>query len=126
MAGVRWCPMKTAPCVAAFLRIDKHGTLLSKHFKRALMRSHARLTYEQVQAARDGRADETTAPLCDNVIASLYGAFAVLNAARERRGALELDMEERRILLGRRRQRHGRCAACALWTVISLLKSSWS
>ncbi len=97
-----WCSLKPneeRPCLVAHLKIDKSGALLSKRFKRALMRSHARLTYEQVQAARDGVPDEMTAPLLDSVIAPLYAAFAILVKAREERGALELDATERRIIL---------------------------
>jgi ribonuclease R len=68
-------------------------------FERALMRSAARLTYTQVQAAADGLADDRTRPLLDTVIRPLYGAFGALATARERRGTLELDIPERRILL---------------------------
>ena len=97
-----WCslrPHEDRPCLVAHLRIDNAGNLLSKRFKRAMMRSHARLTYNQVQAAQDGNPDEMTAQLMDNVIKPLYDAFAVLLAAREERGALELDLPERRVIL---------------------------
>lgn len=98
-----WCslrPNEDRPCLVAHLRVDAGGNLLSKRFKRALMRSQARLTYEQVQIARDGSPDEMTAPLMDTVIAPLYGAFDILVKAREERGALELDLPERQVFLG--------------------------
>ena len=97
-----WCslrPGEDRPCVVAHLRIDSDGNLLSKRFKRAMMHSKARLTYEQVQAAHDGQADEMTAPLMDEVIKPLYGAFEILDRARTARGALEIDMPERRAVL---------------------------
>lgn len=97
-----WCSLKPdeeRPCLVAHLKIDKTGALLAKRFKRALMRSHARLTYEQVQAAQDGAPDEMTTPLLDSVIAPLYAAFAILVTAREERGALELEGTERKIVL---------------------------
>ena len=97
-----WCslrPNEDRPCLVAHLRIDESGNLLSKRFKRAMMRSHARLTYNQVQAAKDGAPDDTTSPLMDSVIQPLYDAYAVLLAAREERGALELDLPERRVIL---------------------------
>ena len=97
-----WCSLKPdeeRPCLVAHLKIDKTGALLAKRFKRALMRSHARLTYEQVQAAQDGAPDEMTTPLLDSVIAPLYAAFAILVTAREERGALELEGTERKIIL---------------------------
>ncbi|MEE8187623.1 MAG: ribonuclease R [Kiloniellales bacterium] len=97
-----WCslnPREERPCLTAELWIDAKGKPLRHRFARALMRSAARLTYEQVQAARDGRPDETTEPLMAPVVEPLYGAFGALLAARERRGTLDLDLPERRILL---------------------------
>ncbi len=98
-----WCslrPNEDRPCVVAHLRIDAHGQLVSKRFKRALMRSVARLTYEQVQNAYDGDPDEQTAPLVATVITPLYGAFSLLEQARKLRGALDLELPERRVILG--------------------------
>ncbi|MFC5353912.1 ribonuclease R [Azospirillum himalayense] len=95
-------PHEDRACVAAHLWIDRHGALLRHRFVRGLMRSAARLTYEQVQAARDGAPDEATAPLLETVIAPLYGAYARLWAARQRRGTLELDLPERRVRLDER------------------------
>ncbi len=92
-------PGEDRGCLAVHLRIGPDGALHGHRFVRALMRSAARLTYEQVQAAHDGRADETTAPLLDPVIRPLYGAFRALWAAREARGTLELDLPERRVRL---------------------------
>ena len=97
-----WCslrPHEDRGCLAAEMRIDKHGRLLDKHFRRGLMRSHARLTYEQVQAARDGKPDETTAPLVNAVIDPLFDAFAALLRHRESRGTLDLDIPETEVLV---------------------------
>ena len=90
-------PDEDRACMAAFLRIDRDGKLVDHRFERALMRSAARLTYTQVQEAVDGRPDDTTAPLLDPVIRPLYGAFRVLDAARQARQALEIDLPERRV-----------------------------
>jgi ribonuclease R len=65
-----------------------------------MMRSAARLTYRQVQATRDGIRDTATAKLADGVIAPLYGAYQALARARRTRGVLELDVAERRVLIG--------------------------
>jgi ribonuclease R len=97
-----WCslrPNEDRACMAAELWIDAGGNLLKHRFLRGLMRSSARLTYEQVQAARDGRPDEATKPLLQTVIAPLYGAFGSLLRARRERGTLDLDLIERRVLL---------------------------
>lgn len=92
-------PHEDRACLAAHLWINGGGTLVRYKFARGLMHSKARLTYEQVQAAKDGITDDLTAPLMDDVINPLYDAFAVLKMARERRGALELDLPERKIIL---------------------------
>ena len=41
--------------LVAKMRIDQNGALLSQTFLRAVIRSHASLSYETVQAARDGQ-----------------------------------------------------------------------
>lgn len=92
-------PNEDRACFAVHLWIDRHGALLRHQFVRGLMRSAARLTYEQVQTARDGAPDEVTAPLLDPVLRPLYGAFACLWAARGKRGTLELDLPERKVRL---------------------------
>ncbi len=97
-----WCslmPNEDRPCLAAHLWIGAGGKLRRHRFVRGLMRSHARLTYSQVQAARDGDPDVATVALVDTVVAPLYGAFAALARNRARRGALELEIPERRVRL---------------------------
>jgi ribonuclease R len=86
-------------CFAVRMVFDKDGRKLQHRFFRALMRSAASLTYEQAQAAIDGRTDEVTAPLLDTVLRPLWGACASLALARTARGPLELDLPERKILL---------------------------
>ena len=64
-----------------------------------MMRSAAKLAYEQAQAAIDGAPDETTAPLLQPVLAPLYAAYDALKRARDERGPLDLDLPERKIML---------------------------
>jgi ribonuclease R len=87
------------PCLAVRMIFDKDGRKQSHRFFRALMRSAASLTYEQAQAAIDGRTDEVTGPLLDTVLRPLWGAYASLVLARTERGPLDLDLPERKILL---------------------------
>lgn len=97
-----WCSLKPnedRPCLAAEMWIDARGKLLRHRFHRALMRSAARLTYDQVQAAADGHPDATTKPLLKDVIRPLYAAFDALEVARKARGTLDLDLTERRVHL---------------------------
>ena len=93
-------PREDRACLAVHMTIGADGRLRKHRFERALMRSVARLTYDQVQAARDGKPDETTAPLVETVLAPLYGAYEALATARKQRGALEIDRPERRVVLG--------------------------
>ena len=98
-----WCslvPREDRPVLVAEMRIDAQGHLKSHRFHRAMMRSAARLTYTRVQRAMDGMPDEEIAPLMDRVVRPLYGAYRVLLAARETRGALDLDLPERQVTLG--------------------------
>jgi len=85
-------------CLAVDLRIDVAGRKRRHRFLRGVMRSVARLTYEEIQAARDGRGDlpSTVSP---ETMAALYGAFDALARARAARGAVELDIREDRIVL---------------------------
>ncbi|TNC94653.1 MAG: ribonuclease R [Stygiobacter sp.] len=95
-----WCslrPDEDRGCLAVRFWLDRDGNKLRHKFMRAMMRSAARLTYHQVQKARDGLTDDLTGPLAGPVIAPLYGAWAALLDARKRRGVLELDIPERKV-----------------------------
>jgi ribonuclease R len=99
-------PGADRPCLAAHLWIDATGRKRRHRFERGVMRSAARLTYDAVQAARDGHlpgdADQlpdTPFPLAPDRLAALYGAFAALDRMRRARGALVLDLPEHRIVL---------------------------
>ncbi len=99
-----WCslnPGEDRPCLAAHMWIDARGTLLRHRFSRASMHSVGRLTYSQVQAARDGAPDDAVKPLMASVITPLYGAYAALAKGRKGRGVLELEMPERRVVVGK-------------------------
>jgi ribonuclease R len=86
-------------CIAVRMVFDKDGRKLKHRFFRALMRSAASVTYEQAQAAIDGRPDEVTRSLLDPVLRPLWGAYASLVLARSERAPLDLDLPERKILL---------------------------
>lgn len=92
-------PKVNRACLAVHMWIDKDANLLRYTFVRALMRSAARLTYEQVEDAHMGKPDETTQPLLQDVIAPLYKAYSLLKHAREKRGALDLDLPERKAVI---------------------------
>ena len=91
-------PGEDRACLAAHLTIDADGSLRGWRFERALMRSAARLTYEGVQQAADGGGDGLPEP-AKAALPALYGVLGALRAARERRGALDLELPEREITL---------------------------
>jgi ribonuclease R len=85
------------PCVALRVVLGADGRKRAHRFTRAMMRSHASLTYEQAQAMADG--GPAPSPAIGAAVAHLYGAFACLWRAREERAPLHLDLPERRIEL---------------------------
>lgn len=92
-------PNEDRACMAFHLWINDNGELTRHKIVRGIMRSHARLIYEQVQAAKDGVIDDMTAPLMKQVINPLYDAYKILDKARQKRGALDLDLPERQIII---------------------------
>ena len=87
------------PAIAVRMIFDAEGRKRSHTFHRILMRSAAKLSYQQAQAAIDGRVDEKTDTLIDGVLKPLWEAYAVLKRGRDKREPLELDLPERKILL---------------------------
>jgi len=87
------------PALAVRMIIGRDGRKRSHTFHRVLMRSAAKLSYEQAQSAMSGRSDEITAPLLDPVLKPLYAAYTALKREREARGPLNLDLPERKIML---------------------------
>ncbi|RDE09808.1 ribonuclease R [Pelagibacterium lacus] len=79
--------------------IDAEGNKKRHSFHRVTMRSAAKLSYQQAQAAIDGRPDDATGPLLEPVLKPLWAAYEALARARDRRGPLALDLPERRIRL---------------------------
>jgi ribonuclease R len=82
------------PCLAVELAFGADGHLIRHRFVRGLMRSAARLTYRQVQDWADRGGEPEHLP-----IAALYDLYRALRAAREQRGALDIDLPERRVHL---------------------------
>ncbi|MEQ1672753.1 MAG: RNB domain-containing ribonuclease, partial [Hyphomicrobium sp.] len=78
---------------------DKNGEKVSQRFMRAMMKSHAKLSYQEAQAAIDGNVSEKCAPLMERALKPLWAAYAAVSKARDKRGPLDLDLPERKILL---------------------------
>ncbi|RJQ46546.1 MAG: ribonuclease R [Gammaproteobacteria bacterium] len=89
-------------CMACEMEIDAKGRIKKHRFFEGVMRSHARLTYDEVAAM----LIEGDAALCANYSAlmphlrELYALYQALRAAREQRGAIDFETTETRIVFG--------------------------
>ncbi|MBF9234074.1 ribonuclease R [Microvirga alba] len=92
-------PHQPRPALAVRMVIGPDGRKKSHAFHRVLMRSAAKLSYQQAQAAIDGHPDDTTAPILDSILKPLWAAFACVKKARDIREPLFLDLPERKIVL---------------------------
>ncbi|WP_084603387.1 ribonuclease R [Devosia enhydra] len=92
-------PGVNRPALALRMVIDAEGHKKSHSFHRVLFRSAGKLAYEQAQAAIDGRPDDVTGPLLETILKPLWAAYESMKRARTRRGPLDLDLPERKIIL---------------------------
>jgi ribonuclease R len=77
--------------MACHLTIDAKGDVTAFRFTRALVRIAEVIAYEDAQARFDAGGDAALTPL--------WGCWAALKAARDRREPLELDLPEQRVML---------------------------
>jgi ribonuclease R len=87
------------PALACFMSFDKQGRKTKHRFERVIMRSAAKLAYEEAQAAIDGRPNDKTSPLLKDVLKPLWEAYGILLKGRNAREPLELDLPERKLIL---------------------------
>jgi ribonuclease R len=87
------------PAMALRMVIDKSGAKKSHSFHRVVIRSAAKLSYQQAQAAIDGHPDDQTGPLLEPVLKPLWAAYGAMHKARLEREPLDLDLPERRVIL---------------------------
>ncbi len=109
--------------LACHLQVARDGQLRSWRFSRARVRIAANIAYEDAQAAIDGdkRVEVASSPcsmpalspvtpeLVDSTLRPLWACWRALYKAREKRGPLELDLPERRVMLDEK----GRIASIA-------------
>ena len=87
------------PALALRMVFSSEGRKIGHKFHRVMIKSAAKLSYQQAQAAIDGNPDDKSGPLLATVLKPLWNAYAVLKRERNRRQPLDLDMPERKILL---------------------------
>jgi len=89
---------KDRACLAVEMVFGKDGRKRNHRFARGLMRSAAKLSYDQAQAAIDGKPDAKTKPLLDPVLKPLWAAYRCVWSAREKRQPLDIDAPEHKII----------------------------
>ena len=85
------------PCLAVELTLNANGAKIKHRFIRGVMRSAAKLAYEDAQAIIDG--GEAPKEISATVHA-LHAAFQARMKERKKRAPLDLDLPERRVVLG--------------------------
>ena len=83
-------------CLVCEMRFDAEGKVTSSRFHEAVMRSHARLTYDQVRRIMEA-GDPVLTERFGHVLSNLqhlHKVFRLLFRRRERRGALDFDSRQ--------------------------------
>jgi ribonuclease R len=86
-------------CLAVRMVFDKQGRKTGHRFVRGLMRSAAKLSYEQAQNAIDGIGDDKGQALLDPILKPLWAGYACLKRGRDARQPLAIESPERQIQL---------------------------
>ncbi len=87
-------------CLAVRMVFDRSGKKRRHEFIRGTMRSAARLTYSRAQHAFDGKPDGQMSDIAKSTLAAIWACYQVLTIERTARDPLDLDLPERRIILG--------------------------
>jgi ribonuclease R len=85
------------------MRVSKHGKLSKTRFYEAVIRSHARLTYDQAWAYLANPAASTDGALTPAIrgsLQTLYAVYEALKVARDARGALDFRGGEVKARIG--------------------------
>ncbi len=88
------------PALAVRMVFGADGRKRSHRFHRIMMRSAAKLSYAEAQAAFDGRPAGHAAAINENVLKPLWEAYRCLARGRDAREPLELVLPERKAIVG--------------------------
>ena len=93
-------------CMVCDMKVNSTGTVTGSRFYDAVMRSHARLIYDDVAAALGGSDADAPKALRPRMpqLRELHSVYQALMKQRSRRGAIELDSQETRIVFGKDRK----------------------
>ena len=92
-------PHEPRPALAVRMIVGPDGRKRSHTFHRVMMRSAAKVSYQQAQDAIEGRPDEVTRPILDPILKPLWAGYECVKRARDAREPLFLDLPERKIVL---------------------------
>jgi ribonuclease R len=84
-------------CLAVEMVFSADGRKKSHRFVRGLMKSAAKLSYGEAQAAFDGAPGPKALPLMDQILNPLWAAYQILKKGRDARAPLALASTEHRI-----------------------------
>jgi ribonuclease R len=89
-------------CLVCEMQITSRGRIKSFDFHEAVMRSHARLTYTKVAGIVIDKDADLSAEYQALVphLEELYGLYKVLRKARDKRGAIDFESTETKIVFG--------------------------
>ena len=87
-------------CLVCDMRVGEDGKVTRSEFVEAVMRSKARLTYSQVGAFLEGRGKNDVPKPLHGLLRNLHSLYSAFAKARQRRGALELDLPATKFRLG--------------------------
>ncbi|MGB9669815.1 MAG: ribonuclease R [Halothiobacillaceae bacterium] len=93
-------------CMVCEMLINREGVIIRSRFYEGVMRSHARMTYTQVAKIlldKDEALRKEYAPIVPH-LESLHGLYGALMEARTRRGAMDFDTTETKIVFGEGRK----------------------
>ena len=91
-------------CMVCDMRISGKGQITSFRFYEGVMRSSARLTYASVGSFLTGDDPDAVPAVVQGPVTELHRLYSVLRSARQRRGAIDFDTEETRIVFGEDRK----------------------
>lgn len=69
------------PALAVRMIFSKEGRKAGHTFHRIMMKSAAKLSYQQAQAAIDGKPDDKTGPMLEPILKPLWHAYNILKRA---------------------------------------------
>lgn len=88
-------------CMVCDMRVNADGKVTKSTFVEAVMKSSARLTYEQVNGLLTGKSPKDVPARLHKPLRNLHALYGAFSKARQRRGAIELDIPGTRFELGK-------------------------